>query len=232
MTADGIGGPKDDVAARALFEKAAAQDHPGALERMGAFAQSGRGGPQDANAAKAYYEKAAALGNEDAKAALKRAEMSLRDQGQARQRRDQPLLLDQRRNLALLDENSPPSPEFPAHEKDAHDGRQIHRGEKVDARISLRRQRGGIGVDIGWKPAHQRRPARYSSAPSMRAGRSRRGAARSLPGARSRGTFPCPTARPRRCTAPPGRPRAIRPPAAPTAWWTARVRARRGRTAA
>jgi TPR repeat protein len=74
MIAEGVGGPKDDVAARALFEKAAAQDHPGALERMGAFAQSGRGGPQDAGAAKAYYEKAAALGNEDAKAALKRAD--------------------------------------------------------------------------------------------------------------------------------------------------------------
>jgi uncharacterized protein len=74
MTADGIGGPKDDVTARALFEKAAAQNHPGAMERLGAFAQSGRGGPQDAAAAKAYYEKAAALGNEDAKAALKRVE--------------------------------------------------------------------------------------------------------------------------------------------------------------
>jgi len=74
MTAEGVGGPKDDVAARALFERAAAQNHPGALERMGTFAQSGRGGPQDSSAAKAYYEKAAALGNEDAKAALKRAE--------------------------------------------------------------------------------------------------------------------------------------------------------------
>ena len=74
MTADGVGGPKDDVAARALFEKAAAQDHPGALERMGAFAKDGRGGSKDASAAKTYYEKAAALGNEDAKAALKRAE--------------------------------------------------------------------------------------------------------------------------------------------------------------
>jgi uncharacterized protein len=72
MIAEGSGGEKDDVAARALFEKAAAQDHPGALERMGAFAQSGRGGPQDTSAAKTYYEKAAALGNEDAKAALKR----------------------------------------------------------------------------------------------------------------------------------------------------------------
>jgi TPR repeat protein len=74
MIADGVGGPQDDVTARALFQKAAAQNHPGALERMGAFAQEGRGGDKDATAAKAYYEKAAALGNEDAKAALKRLE--------------------------------------------------------------------------------------------------------------------------------------------------------------
>jgi uncharacterized protein len=72
--ADGIGGPKDDVVARAWFERAAALGHHGALERMGAFAESGRGGSKDATIAKAYYEKAAALGNEDAKAALKRAE--------------------------------------------------------------------------------------------------------------------------------------------------------------
>lgn len=76
MMQDGVGGPKDDTGARTLFEKAAAQDHAGALERMGAFAKSGRGGPQDASASKAYYEKAAALGNEDAKAALKRSECS------------------------------------------------------------------------------------------------------------------------------------------------------------
>ena len=88
MTSDGVGGPRDDVAARAWFEKAAAQGHAGALERMGAFAQSGRGGPQDANAAKAYYEKAAALGNEDAKAALAARAMSLGDQGQAGTRGD------------------------------------------------------------------------------------------------------------------------------------------------
>jgi TPR repeat protein len=74
MMADGVGGPKDDVGARQLFEKAAAQSHPGALERMGAFAQTGRGGPQDSNAAKAYFEKAAALGNEQAKTALKQSE--------------------------------------------------------------------------------------------------------------------------------------------------------------
>ena len=89
----GVGGPKDDVAARALFEKAAAQDHPEALERMGAFAQSGRGGPQDSSAARAYYEKAAALGNEDAKDALKRLQCRSRDQGQTRKRRDHALLL-------------------------------------------------------------------------------------------------------------------------------------------
>jgi len=73
MLAEGIGGAKDEVGARALFEKAAAQGHAGALERMGAFAQSGRGGPQDSAAAKGFYEKAAALGNADAAAALKRA---------------------------------------------------------------------------------------------------------------------------------------------------------------
>ena len=55
--------PEGRAGARNLFEKAAAQDHPGALERMGAFAKAGRGGPQDTSAAKAYYEKAAALGN-------------------------------------------------------------------------------------------------------------------------------------------------------------------------
>jgi uncharacterized protein len=74
MMAEGTGGAKDDVAARTLFEKAALQNHPAALERMGAFAESGRGGAKDSSAAKAYYEKAAALGNEDAKAALKRSE--------------------------------------------------------------------------------------------------------------------------------------------------------------
>ncbi len=72
MLADGTGGPKDDAGARALFEKAAAQNHPGALERMGEFAQEGRGGPKDTEAAKAYYQRAADLGDENAKAALKR----------------------------------------------------------------------------------------------------------------------------------------------------------------
>jgi TPR repeat protein len=74
MLADGVGGLRDDVAARALFEKAAAQNHPGALERMGAFAQGGRGGPSDKSAAKEFYRRAADLGNEEAKAALKRIE--------------------------------------------------------------------------------------------------------------------------------------------------------------
>ena len=72
MLADGTGGAKDDAAARGLFEKAAAQNHPGALERMGAFTLEGRGGPKDSSAAKAYYERAAALGDEGAKKALER----------------------------------------------------------------------------------------------------------------------------------------------------------------
>jgi len=72
MLSEGSGGEKDDVKARALFEKAAAQNHPAALERMGAFAAEGRGGPKDSSAAKAYYERAAALGDEDARKALER----------------------------------------------------------------------------------------------------------------------------------------------------------------
>jgi TPR repeat protein len=74
MLAEGTGGEKDDVRARGLFEKAAAQNHPGALERMGAFAEEGRGGAKDKDAAKAYYQRAAALGDEKAKAAVKRLE--------------------------------------------------------------------------------------------------------------------------------------------------------------
>lgn len=77
MYANGIGGPKDDFAARSWFEKAAAQNNPDALDWMGSFAASGRGGPRDINAAKSYYERAAALGNEDAKAELKRLECSI-----------------------------------------------------------------------------------------------------------------------------------------------------------
>jgi TPR repeat protein len=73
MLSEDNGGAEDDAAARALFEKAAAQNHPGALERMGAFAAAGRGGPKDSDAAKSYYERAAALGDEDAKKALERS---------------------------------------------------------------------------------------------------------------------------------------------------------------
>ena len=36
------------------------------------FAQSGRGGPADKAAAKSYYERAAALGDDNAKALLRR----------------------------------------------------------------------------------------------------------------------------------------------------------------
>lgn len=74
MMADGEGGPKDEAGARALFEKAAAQDHAEAMVWAGSFAQRGVGGPEDSAKAKAYFTKAAALGNEDAKAALKRIE--------------------------------------------------------------------------------------------------------------------------------------------------------------
>jgi TPR repeat protein len=72
MLANGTGGAQDDNGARSLFEKAAAQNHPAALEQMGEFTEQGRGGPKDKDAAKAYYERASALGDENAKKALKR----------------------------------------------------------------------------------------------------------------------------------------------------------------
>jgi uncharacterized protein len=77
MYANGVGGAKNDFAARSWFERAAAQNDPDALDWMGSFAAGGRGGPRDVNAAKAYYARAAALGNEDAKAELKRLECSI-----------------------------------------------------------------------------------------------------------------------------------------------------------
>jgi TPR repeat protein len=48
---------------------------------MGAFAQEGRGGPRDRDVAKAYYKRAADLGDEQAKAALKKLDcpMSIKD---------------------------------------------------------------------------------------------------------------------------------------------------------
>ena len=74
MAANGTGGPQDDYAARALFEKAAAQGHSDAMVWSGAFAQLGRGGAQDSGLAKSYFQKAAALGNEEAKTRLKQIE--------------------------------------------------------------------------------------------------------------------------------------------------------------
>jgi uncharacterized protein len=77
MYANGVGGPKDDVAARPLFDKAAAQNHPFALEWAGLFAETGRGGPKDEAAARADYDKAVALGNDDAKAGQRRIRCSI-----------------------------------------------------------------------------------------------------------------------------------------------------------
>ncbi len=46
MLAEGTGGPKDEAGARSLFEKAAAQNHPAALEEMGEFAETGTRRPE------------------------------------------------------------------------------------------------------------------------------------------------------------------------------------------
>jgi len=68
MTQDGDGGPKDDAAAKAWFEKAAALDHGGALERLDAYAEDGRAGPKTST----RRSPITALGDEDARASLQR----------------------------------------------------------------------------------------------------------------------------------------------------------------
>ena len=93
MLADGTGGEKDDAGARACSRRRPRKIIPARWSEMGEFAEAGRGGPKDKDAAKGYYERAAALGDEDAKKALERHAMSLRDQGQARQSRHQSLFL-------------------------------------------------------------------------------------------------------------------------------------------
>ena len=51
------------------------------LAAMAEFQAEGRGGPKDRDAAKAYYKRAADLGDEQAKAALKRLDcpVAIRD---------------------------------------------------------------------------------------------------------------------------------------------------------
>ena len=83
MLADGTGGAKDEVGARALFEKAAAQNHPGATAADGrASREAGPRRAEGSAAAKAYYERAADLGD-DGRGAEEDG-LPDRDQGQAR----------------------------------------------------------------------------------------------------------------------------------------------------
>ena len=100
MMANGTGGPRTMSRRANLFEKAAAQNHAGALERMGAFAQERTRRAERSSAAKAYYERAAALGDEDAKAGAQAAGMSVRDQGQARKSLHHPLFLSIQARIA------------------------------------------------------------------------------------------------------------------------------------
>ena len=100
MMANGTGGPKDDAGARNLFEKAAAQNHAGALERMGAFAQEGRGGPKDFECCESLLRKGGGARRRRRQAGAQASGMSLRDQGQARKSLHHPLLLASRPGLA------------------------------------------------------------------------------------------------------------------------------------
>ena len=94
MLADGTGGPKDDAAARAMFEKAAAQNHPGALERMGAFAQEGRGGPKDVGGRQVLLPAGRRSRQRRCQGRAEADGVSGRVEGQARERRIELVLLN------------------------------------------------------------------------------------------------------------------------------------------
>jgi TPR repeat protein len=76
----GQGVAKDSVEARKMFARAAEAGNPRGVTNLAVLSGGKPSDPvqaralQDSAAAKAHYEKAAALGNEDAKAALKRLE--------------------------------------------------------------------------------------------------------------------------------------------------------------
>lgn len=56
--------PADEAQALRLFEQAAADEDPIAMNSLGVFYETGRHVPQDYDAARTWYERAAALGNE------------------------------------------------------------------------------------------------------------------------------------------------------------------------
>lgn len=69
------------AAAKTWFEKAAARNHGGAFERLGAYAEEGRAGPKDEKVAIEFYKKAADIGSDEAADALRqlRCNFTLKD---------------------------------------------------------------------------------------------------------------------------------------------------------
>jgi len=72
MYASGRGVAQDEAQAVAWFRKAAEKGFPAGINDLGAMYEQGRGVAKDTAEALAWYRKAAALGNEEAKANLKR----------------------------------------------------------------------------------------------------------------------------------------------------------------
>ncbi len=94
MMAEGTGGPKDEVGARAMFEKAAAQNHPEALDWMGSFAEQGRGGPAGFGRRQGLLRARGGARQRRRQGRAAAAEMPARPQRQARQCRDEFMLLN------------------------------------------------------------------------------------------------------------------------------------------
>jgi TPR repeat protein len=72
MIVNGRGGPRDPAAAQALFEKAAAKGHSGAMFALGALHSGGHRLPIDRTAAQRWFRAAAELGHGHAQLMLGR----------------------------------------------------------------------------------------------------------------------------------------------------------------
>jgi TPR repeat protein len=73
--ASGSGVIQNDFEAVRWYQRAAALNHPGALNNLGVMYQAGRGGlPRDRNEALRLYRRAAAMGNDVARRNAERLE--------------------------------------------------------------------------------------------------------------------------------------------------------------
>jgi hypothetical protein len=120
MIADGVGGPKDDVTARALFEKAAAQKSPRGAGADGRLRPARPRRRQGCNRGESLLRKGRSPRQRRRQSGAEAAGVPLRDQGQAREFRHQSLFLasvrnSRKRHPAEPSRIPPHQAEHPAH---------------------------------------------------------------------------------------------------------------------